>query len=281
MNRKKEFISDNNKLNRNLKSFIISFAAFILILSVFSIILFMHSLDYDINNLVETSTEIDETTSELIEPVYSVNDLTGSSDIMFIITDNNGAVKSVFCTNLDYDKKSFTVKQIDGDFQCMYKNKYMMVNGIYSAFSTDGLAEFIRFKWNINVDKYAVFTMSDLRTFLSAFNGLSINVAEKVDYKSSEFNLELEKGRQELSGEKALNYLMYCDNKEQVFCDIITSVLTEEHFSASQKLFKRFVNAAETNISIVDFYDAINNLEVYCKAEDKFAPQPYSNGEAL
>lgn len=279
MNRKKQFISNDIKSNKRLKSFIIAFAVFIVFLSAFSIVLFMYSLDFDINNLIETTTEVEETTTEAVETVYTVEDLTGTSNVMFLITDNEGYVKSVFCTLLDFDNKIFQVKQIDGDFQCMYKKKYMTVNGIYSTLSTDGLAEFLKFKWNIDVDKYAVFAMSDLRRFLSSFNGLTVNITENVNYKSADYNLELEQGIQELSGEKALNYLMIADNKEQVICDIITSILTEEHFNKAENLFKSFANASETDISIIDFYDALDSLEIYCMADDKFLPKPFSTGE--
>ncbi len=278
MKNNNEFFSVDTKSNIKIKHFIIAFAVFIILLSAFSIILFMYSLDFDLNNLVETTTELTETTTQENIPIYVVDNLSGSSNVMFIITDNNGDVESVFCTLLDFDNKSFRVKQVDGDAQYLYGEKYKSINGIYFDHSQDGLAEFFSNKWEINTDKYAVFTLQNLRKFLSLYGGLTINVAEDVNYKSADFSLELKKGKQEISGEKALNYLMICDDekKEQVICDIIISILSAENFERSENLFKNFANLSKTNISVIDFFDAQKNIETYCYAKDKFLPKPFT-----
>ncbi len=281
MSYNKDLFPNEAKTNNKLKPFIIAFAVFIVVLSVCSLVLFMYSLDFDINNLVESTTVPEETTTEEVKPVYSVESLSGNSNVMFIITDSNDNVKSVFCTLVDFDNKTFKVKQVNGDAQYLYGKTYKSINGIYTDFSEIGVAEFLSEKWNINVDKYAVFKMSDFRKFLSSFNGITVNVTENVNYKSAEFNLELSKGKQELSGEKALNYLMICDkdNKEQVICDIVTSVLNAEYMDKSENLFKKFANLSHTDISVIDFFDSLETLEIYCYADDKFLPQPFADGE--
>jgi anionic cell wall polymer biosynthesis LytR-Cps2A-Psr (LCP) family protein len=244
-------------------------------------VLFMYSLDFDINNLVESTTKLEETTTEEVKPVYSVESLSGNSNIMFIVTDSDDKVQSVFCTLVDFDNKTFKVKQVNGDAQYLYGKTYKSINGIYTDFSKIGVANFLSEKWNINVDKYVVFKMTDLRKFLSSFNGITVNVTENVNYKSGEFNLELSKGKQELSGEKALSYLMVCDNenKEQVICDIVASVLNAEYLDEAENLFKKFANLSETDISVIDFFDSLEILKTYCYADDKFLPQPFAEGE--
>lgn len=281
MSYNKGIFPNEAKTNSKLKTFIIAFAVFIVVLSVCSIVLFMHSLDFDINNLVESTTVPEEITTEEVKPVYSVESLTGKSNIMFIITDNNDIVNSVFCTLVDFDNKTFKVKQVNGDAQYLYGKSYTSLDGIYSDFSESGLAEFFSAKWNIKVDKYAVFKMPDLRKFLSSYNGITVDVTEDINYKSNDFNLELEKGRQELSGEKVLNYLIICDNKnkENVICDIITSVLNAEHIEDAESLFKKFVNLSKTDISVIDFFDSLETVKTYCYADDKFLPQSFADGE--
>ncbi len=283
MSYNKGIFPNETKTNSKFKTFIVAFAVFIVVLSVCSMVLFMYSLDFDINNLVESTTVSEETTTEEIKPVYSVDTLSGKSNVMFIVTDSEGEVESVFCTMLDFDNKTFKVKQIDGDAQYLYGDKYKSINGIYTDFSENGLAEFFSEKWNISVDKYAVFKLSDLKKFLSSYNGITVNVTENVNYKSDEFNLELSKGKQELSAEKALNYLMMCNNekKEQVICDIITSVLNAEYLDKSESLFKKFANLSKTDISVIDFFDSLETLETYCCADDKFIPQPFADGEEI
>lgn len=279
MSYNKGIFPNETKTKSKFKAFIIAFAVFIVILSVCSVVLFMYSLDFDINNLVETTTVPEETTTEEIKPVYTVEPLSGNSNVMFIITDSNGKVESALCTLVDFDNKTFNVKQVNGDAQYLYGKTYKSINGIYADSAESGLAEFFSEKWDINVDKYAVFKMSDLRKFLSLYDGITINVTENINYKSSDFNLELPKGKQELSGEKILNYLMICNNKEAVICDVITSILDVEHIDKAENLFKKFANLSKTDISIIDFFDSLDTIETYCYADDKFLPQPFTDGE--
>ena len=74
---------------------------------------------------------------------------------------------------------------------------------------------------------------------------------------------------------------MICDNenKEQVLCDIITSVLNAEYIDESENLFKRFANLSQTDISVIDFFDSLEKLKTYCYADDRFLPQPFADGE--
>lgn len=281
MNNNKGIFPNEAKTKNKLKSFIIAFAVFVVVLAVCSVVLFMYSLDFDINNLVETTTEPVETTTEAVGETYSVESLSGNSDVMFILTDNQGKVSSVFCTLVDFDNKTFKVKHINGDAQLLYGDGYRSVNGIYNEFSEEGIIKLFSDNWGIKTDKYAVFTTSSLRKFLSSFNGITVNVTERIDYKSAEFNLELDKGKQELSGEKALNYLQVCDdkNKEQVICDIISSLLKAEYADNADVLFKKFANSSKTNISVIDFSDSFETLKTYCYADDKFLPSPYTDGD--
>ncbi len=273
----KNIFSYENKTNYKLKPFIIAFGIFVVVLAVFSVILFMYSLDFDINNLVETTTETVETTTNEVVPTYSVENLSGNSNIMFLITDEQGKIQSVFCTLVDFDNKTFKVKQVDGDAQYLFGKSYMSINRIYTENGFDGLNKYFSDNWGFSTDKYAVFTISSLRKFLSSFNGISITVAESIKYHSSSINLELDKGYQSLSGEKVLNYLMICKDeyKEKVLCEIITSVLKPEYVDNGSRLFKNFANNSKTDISIIDYSNTFETVKTYCYSDDKFEPVPF------
>ena len=157
----------------------------------------------------------------------------------------------------------------------------MSINNIYSENGVGGLNKYFKDIWGFSTDKYALFTVTTLRKFLASFNGISLTVSESIDYRSSSFNLELDKGYQAISGEKALNYLMICkdENKERVLCDIISSLLKPEYADNSDSLFKKFANASKTDISVIDYSDCYNTLETYCYAVDKFSPVPFYSEE--
>lgn len=280
MNSKKIF-SNRKKLNGTTKNFIIAFAIFIVILGISSVVLFLHSLDFDLNNLVESTTEYEETTTESTEENYSVENLSGSSNIMFTILNDENKIEFVFCTFIDFYNKTFKIKQIDGDAQLSFGEIYKSVNGIYAESSVDGLKSFIQSCYDVKIDKFAMFKKSDFKKFLSNFDGIEIDVTEDVNYQSPEFNLELKAGKQALSSEKAVNYLFVCDkiDREKALCDVISSLLKSQYIKEADILFKKFVNSCKTDISVIDFSDSMETIKVYCFADDKFMPTPYSDGE--
>lgn len=240
----------------------------------------MSSLDS--NNIVEDTTIVsDNTSNTLTGEAKSINSLTGHSNIMFVLLDSDDEIESVFCTIVDFDDQSFRVKQVSGDSYIAHNKTSQSVNDIYEKDYIDGLEKMFYNQWNISIEKYVVFNYNDLKQFFSWFNGVTVNVSKDINYNSSEYNLELNKGKQVLSGEKALNYLLACENsaKESVICDIISSILKPEYVDNAYTLFKEFVNSSKTNISVIDYSESIDTLKTYCYAKDRFAVTPYNEGD--
>ncbi len=280
MNNKSVF-SNKKRLNVSTKNFIIAFGAFILILGISSVLLFMYSLDFDLSNLVETTTEREEAPSEQINEVYSVDSLSGKSNILFVFLNDKSDLEFISCSMIDFDTKSFKMNQIDGDTQINFGDGYKSVRGVFTDDGEIGLKKLIFERYGVTVDKYAIFKKSDLKKFLLSFDGITLKIPQNIKYHSSEFNVELSKGEHTLSAEKTTNYLYACDEnvREQALCDIAASLLTDEHIKNSESLFKEFANSAKTDISVIDFSNSIDTIEIYCLAQDKFKPVPYSNGE--
>ena len=71
-----------------------------------------------------------------------------------------------------------------------------------------------------------------------------------------------------------MKYLVISDNntRSKIICDILHSILVPQYTEDSQELFTSFVNNCNTNISVIDYSEKIDDLIVYSKAEDKFLP---------
>lgn len=262
------------KSNFKLKPFLIAFAIFLIILLCFSVLLFMHSIDYDFDNIVEEKTTLtDEDSREPTEKYVSVSSLKGKSNLLFVITDDKSTIEMSFIVIADFDKKSMSVEVVED---------IVSLNANYVESKEIGLKNYISSSYNINIDKYAIFTKDNFKKALSLFNGINLNVSEAINYKSSEFNLLLEAGNHTVSGDIAYKYLMANNDitaKELIVCDIINSILSMEYINKSDSLFKSFVNLCVTDISIIDYSDSIDTLATYTKANDKFLPEPYKTGE--
>ena len=273
---------NENKIKKStIKYFVVSFALFILLLASCSVILFMHSLDYDISNLVGNSTTTaTETTQEEESTLYSVSNLTGKSNILFIVEAESGV--DFLCVVLtDFDNKTMKVKCIDGGENVLYNGKTLRISSVYTMDYERGIKRYLLDKYIINIDKFVIFDKKQLKEVLSLFDGFTIDVKESVDYKSQDFKLTLSAGAQELSSDITYKYLQISDNqtKEAIICNIIRSVLVEKYVNNSEKLFTSFVNSCETDISVIDYSDSIEVLKTYCYADDKFYPEIMKSGD--
>lgn len=277
----KELFSENKIKKSTIKYFIISFSVFIVLLAVCSVVLFMHSLDFDISNLVDSSsTTTTEPVDENVSNVHSVNDLTGKSDLLFIVENIDG-VDFICTVSTDFDNKSMQVLCVDGSENLSYEGKKLKISSIYIEDNVPGVKKMLVDNYGITIDKYVILDSDGLKEMLSMFNGFSVNVIENVNYKSHDFNLTLSSGVQELSSDMTYKYLQISENKirESIICDIIKSVLVADYVEDSEKLFTSFVNLCETDISVIDYSETVDRLSEYCYAEDKFYPEVYNKGD--
>ncbi len=269
----KNIFSENKTKKTIIKYFIISFSAFILVLAVGSVALLMNSLDYDFSNLVDNQSTTTTTPIEETEKQYSISELTGKSNILFMVENDKG-LDFAFFVATDFNNKTMSVKCIDGSESFNYQNKELNLSSIYESNFETGIKTIVLDEFGILIDKYVIFNDGQFEDALSLFDGFSINVKNDVEYKSHNFNLNLSKGVQDISSDLTYKYLQISDNitRESVICDIIKSVLVEKYVSDSEKLFTLFVNLCDTDISVVDYSKSIEKLEIYCKASDKFYP---------
>lgn len=260
------------KRNPNFKYFVIAFSLFIVILSVCSVFLFMRSLDFDLGNLVDRSTTgAEENTETVTVPDFSVAELTGSSNILFLVTDDSNNADFGFIISTDYSAKTMTVRSFDAKTVLTDGKTY---RGIFDELFISGLKSRLESDFSVSFDKYVTLSSSQLKKIVSSFGGVTVNVPEKVNYRSPEFNLYLEAGKQKISDEYVYRYLMISTGAERsrIVCDIINSILTSEFAEKSDELFKIFVNNCDTDISVIDYSNAKDRINTYSRADDKFYP---------
>lgn len=275
MNKNKKLFEKSTRDKKAFKYFVISFGAFILLLSMASAFLFMYSIDFDFDNFVnKPDTETTETLSNETEMNYTVNSLSGKSTVLFICADDKASFDFAFTVNCDFDKQSMTVKCFDSKTVVPFGSGMLNCGELYKNYSVQDFKKALSDGYHISADKYYVCDRASAKEILSLFDGITVTVPENIDYNSNGINLELEKGKQNISGAYALNYLLISDNdkREDIICDIINSVLIPQYTDNSQKLFTSFVNSGETDISVIDYSQAIEKLSVYANSKDKFLP---------
>lgn len=260
------------KHNPNLKYFIIAFSLLIVIVAVASAFLFMRSIDFDFSNLVDRSTtETVTEENEVQNTEYSVAELIGNSQILLLITDSSKKADFGFIISTDFSGKSMTVRSFDAQSVLSDGKTY---EAIYNESFISGLKSRINSEYSASITKYIVCTPSQFKKIISSFGGVTVNIAENVNYKSDEFNVTLEKGTQKLSDEYAYKYLAISSNsdKARIICNIINSIFVPENSEKQDDLFSKFVNNCDTDISVVDYSNAADTIKIYSNASDKFYP---------
>lgn len=264
-------VFDKNISSKSAKYFIIAFAFIILILSVVSVVMFMRSIDFDINNLTgKTTTEPIENLQTSVQSDASLSQIITKSKILFICEKDNNLDFLCFI-DTDFEKSYMNVSCYD-DSDLASENKSF--DEIYTEKSVDGIIEILSTHLNTEIEKYIICSRTQLRDILSLFDDISINVSKFVDYHSFDFNLELREGKQVLSSDYIMKYLVISDNntRSKIMCDILNSIIVPRYTENSQKLFTNFVNNCKTNISVIDYSERIDDLIIYSKSEDRFLP---------
>ncbi len=249
-----------------VKYLIIASIAACLVIGLISFFFFFKSVDYDIDNIVDVSTTAayEANSEEETENTVSVKSLTGLSRVVFVVLNNSKEFD--FCTlvSTDYDNQEMKIKTYD-DIE--YQNAYS--EGISSLISL------INKENESSVDKYAIFTYSSLRAFLSENKSYDIYVTDDINYHSESFILELSNGLQELNSEQTYKYLLISDNytRSLILSDIINNLLTADNIDKFDDIYKAFANNTDNNISVIDFDNEADKLKIYAVAYDKFYPE--------
>ena len=260
---------DKKSSSKSLKYFILAFSLFIVILAVVSLVMLMDSIDYNFDNLTgKTTTEPVETTDAIEENQISLSELTGKSKILFVC-ENNKEFDFALLIETDFEKSSMHVSAYD-------KNDIITENITFSQKYSDesvyGVKETLGYNLGTTIDKYIVCTRTEFREILSLFDNIYINVDVAVNYRSYDFNLELKAGKQVLSSDYIVKYLLVSDDntRAKIMCDILNSVLVPQYSVNSQKLFNEFVNNCKTDISVIDYSEKIDDIIIYSKSDEKF-----------
>ncbi len=262
---------DKKTSSKSIKYFIIAFALFILILSVVSVVVLMSSIDFDINNLTgKTTTQPAENTEDLTQSGILLSQLKNKSKILFICEKDDN-LDFICLVDTDFEKSYMNVSCYDDSDLISASETFEQ---LYNQKTVQGVIEALNSNLDTQIEKYIVCTRTQLRDILSLFDDIIINVPKAVDYHSFDFNVELKEGKQVLSDDYIVKYLLISDDntRSNIICDILNSILISKYTENSQKLFTDFVNNCKTNISIIDYSENIDDLVIYSKSDDKFLP---------
>lgn len=198
--------------------------------------------------------------------------ISGKTNYLFVETDDDE-------TNLHYA----VLIQADKDnlaYKVSTLSPQMTVNGksLFKILSTDGgaglqkaLSEYFGFE----IDYYACFKDNDFTNFADNMGKFVYKSDKDIRHDGGSgddtYTIRLRKGESYLDGEDFSNLMRYysVDTKNysaanELVLYALTELFNEKNYEDCESLFRLFNKSASTNISVRNFEDNKNSVEVFC-----------------
>lgn len=262
-------LQQKNKKNkkRNI-ALMIAFLCFCIILGTVSMLLLWRSYNYDFNNMFvkqDESTTSAPTTTESSAVTYN-----GNYEFFVAVTDD-AKTQTLFMNiiSVDLSEKVIRVIPVDGSIADtktgLSCDSLLVQNGVHSA------VEFINSYYGIKIDKYVTLTENGYKSFFRAMGDITIKISSDIVYDTDDMFLELNRGENTLSPDKTYKYMKYlCESLEGYECSkanaeivvaAFNSFYTAQRFNSADNTFSIIIDYCDTDISIVDFTNAKDELE--------------------
>lgn len=257
----------NKKNKKRNTSIAIAFLCFAIILGTVSTLLMWRSYDYDFSNMFvkqNESTTATPTTTKPEDVVYS-----GNYEFLVAVTSED-KTEALFFNIITVDLSEKIIRVVPVDDSIADANTGLSCAGILVNRGVNETVEFLNDFYNIHIDKYVVLTENGYKSFFRAMGNITLKIARDVEYDTADMFLELSRGENTLTPDKTYKYMKYlCETSEgyerakanaEVVVAAFNSFYTAERFNSADNTFSIIVDYCDTDISIVDFTDAKDEL---------------------
>ncbi len=212
-------------------------------------------------------------TEQADNSIEELPQISGKSNFLIIETDEEESViHFAFLIQADKDTQSYKVctlsPKTDIDGQSLYD--------LYSLGGGATIQTKLTAYLGVNIDYYAAIKTDDFIEFVNKLGTYVYPSTEAVKFSNEDANdkysVRIDKGEQKLSGSETSDLLRYYSNDKVDYAksnEIILYGLTElfnsDNYDNAEAIFRLFINSATTNITVRNFQDNIDALEVFCK----------------
>lgn len=246
--------------SKRKRSFIILFLCFCLLLGTASTLLLWRSLEYDFNNIFGDDTE--ESTAPVNEELTEAPVYEGSAVFFLAVTsDDKTAVRFINLISVDLFDKTIRVVPVDAN-KMLVGGQMTLANAVVKQSREFLITEAEKILFT-EIDRYVILTESNYKTMFNYFGDVEVFLEEEIAYDTEDMFLELKRGKNTLTPEKAYKYMKYVsstysgikasEKNADVIVAAFSAFYTLENDANSEAIFTKIINYCETDISIVDF----------------------------
>lgn len=198
--------------------------------------------------------------------------------LIFEADEDETKIHFAFLVQVDRDGQAYKV--------CTLSPK-MMIDGksLYDIYSFGGGAtvqtQLVSYL-GLDIDYYAVFKTDDFIELVNKLGTFIYPSPEAIKYSNEDeddkYSVRMVEGEVKLSGSETSDILRYysCDNinysrANEIILYGLTQLVNEDNFNNREGLFRLFINSATTNITVRNFQDNVDAMEVFTKKNNDIA----------
>ncbi len=261
-------LQQKNKKNihRN-RALIIAFLCFVILLGVVSTLLMWRSYNYDFNNMFVKADE--STTSAPTTTSPDTVSYDGKYEFLVAVTSDDKKQSLFFnIITVDLGEKVIRVVPVDSNIADVNSGKtcaeLLVSNGAKETVA------FLNRHYGIVIDKYAVLTENGYKSFFRTMGDITLKISQDIKYDTVDMFLELNRGENTLTPDKTYKYMKYlCEALDgyerakanaEIVVAAFSSFYTAERFNSADNTFSIIIDYCESDISVVDFMNAKDEL---------------------
>lgn len=198
--------------------------------------------------------------------------ISGKTNYLFVETDDEE--KSVhYAVLIQADKDNLAYKVATLSPQMTVNGKSLLQ--ILSSDGATGLKKALIEYFGFEIDYYACFKDNDFTNFVDNMGKFVYNSDKDIRFDGGSgddtFTIRLRKGESYLDGEDFSNLMRYFSSEtknynsaNELVLYALTELFNEKNYDDSESLFRLFNKSASSDISVRNFEDNKNSVEVFC-----------------
>lgn len=264
-NRGDIYISSSRKKSDLEQKILLAVLAFIIVFTAVFLIIFGVRYDFSFKAFI-TPEDLKEEENVEVEQLPQVQ---GKTNYLLLLSNEN-TEDLYFCALLQTDMDTVSYKACTIAPQTQ-ENK-TAISDTYQSLGAAGVANSLSRLFGIDIDYYADFNYTDYVDFFDYLGSVNYTVLNDVRYKDTSrygYNIRISAGDQTLDGDSAVKLMRYYVSQENNFSavnDIILAAVSQhinqENYEKRERAFSRFIEYAQTNITVRDFTAQQDNLTV-------------------
>lgn len=262
--RKKQlrFDTEKNVRSSHFKRFAVAFSCFFVLLASISFLLLLKHYDFNLSAIAspKEQTTAEETT---VQPAPQVE---GVRNYLLVCTaDADSTMRFAAVVTADMNNKVLSIKGLNTSASVTASGHTGTFSQHLSYGGSPQLMLAAEKLSGLKIDKYVCSKDSKFKSIINYVGGIEMTVEKAIDIRTPELTAIIGAGRQTMTGDTMLKYIRVFENspeaQAQIIAQMIEQKLTPANLSKADSYYKRIINLADSNISVVDFADMKRSFE--------------------